>query len=640
MTKPSRGSAARTGREEGPPIGDVLGLPRGIDPTHRQMLEALLRRRAPQNRIAGIDVVEILAHLAQALRREVGALLDRSGAVAYAIVSRRWQSLLEELTHRSGGRSGGLRYVEAHPQPDGHPDDGDARILEELELDLVLTVGTSRGRPTECWILGPATSPMPNAEHPAVAEGPYGLDALAHLEMAPRSRMAEASRRRAGPSATAGATPERAVLVALERAGTDSSLEELARLAETAGAQPVATVVQRRSRPDPARYLGRGKVAEVVRATEAHAADVVLVDEELTPVQQRTLEREMGVKVLDRTALVLDIFARRARSREGRLQVELAQMNYLLPRLTGRGVWLSRLGGGIGTRGPGETKLEVDRRRIRTRITNLQRQIEAIRRHRGRQRTPRETAGVAQVAIVGYTNAGKSTLLNALTGAGAFVEDRLFSTLDPMVRRVVLPNRRPIVLADTVGFIQRLPTQLVAAFRGTLEEVVSADLLLHVIDASHPAWPAQAEVARGVLKEIGAGEHPVLIVFNKADRLSSERARALAEEDPDAVVISAARGLGLPQLLRVIARRLPEPWIRLRLQIPYRDARLVARIHREGRVLTEEYGAEGVVLEAEVPGSLAVSLRALNPAANAAANAGGGAGASAGAGGSRRPSLR
>lgn len=576
------------------------------------MLEALGRRKAPQNLIAGQDLIEILAHLAHALRREVGVFVDRHGVVGHVVVSRRWQPLVDAVRLRSAGHARSLRYIEAHPQTDGRPDEGDQRVLAQLDLDLVLTVGTLRGQPTDLWVMGPAPGLVFDRNGSPVIEGPHPLAALGHLDLASRIRMAEAARRRLGTKATEGGEPERAVLVGLDREGDpEQSLEELARLAETAGARPVATVIQRRPRPDPARYLGRGKIEEVLRATEAHAADVVLVDEELTPVQQRTLERDLEVKVLDRTALVLDIFAQRARSREGRLQVELAQMNYLLPRLTGRGVWLSRLGGGIGTRGPGETKLEVDRRRIRARITDLQREINAIQRHRGRQRGPRKDAAVAQVALVGYTNAGKSTLLNALTGAGAFVEDRLFATLDPTVRRLVLPTRRAIVLADTVGFIQRLPTQLVAAFRGTLEEVVHADMLLHVIDASHPDWRAQAKVVHEILRTIGAGDQPVVAVFNKADRLGPEEVRQLIVDHSDAVVISAARGDGLRDLLGMIARRLPEPWIRLRLKIPYNDGKLLARVHAEGRVLKQRFDEDGVSLEAEVPGHLAVLLRSL-----------------------------
>lgn len=578
------------------------------------MLEALLRRRVPPNRIASVDLVEILTHLAQALRREVGVLIDRHGVTAHVLLSRRWQELADEFTHASGSRGRGLRYVEAHPHPDGRADDADRRALMHLGLDLVVTVGTQRGRPTDIWLLGHASggTRRNDGEPPATVEGPHALAALAQLELESWTRLADAARRK-GTRIAADGQPERAVLVALDRTGddVDGALAELASLAETAGAQPVAQVVQRRARPDPATYLGRGKLTEVLRATEAQAADLVLIDQELTPAQQRTLERELGVKVLDRTALVLDIFARRARSREGRLQVELAQMNYLLPRLAGRGVWLSRLGGGIGTRGPGETKLEVDRRRIRERITDLKQEINAIARRRARQRGPREIAGIPQVALVGYTNAGKSTLLNALTGADAFVEDRLFATLDPMVRRIVLPNHRSIVLADTVGFIQRLPTQLVAAFRGTLEEVTAADLLVHVVDASHPGWRAQANVVRNVLKDIGAGDHPVVMAFNKVDLLDAEQIQHLIDDHPDAVVISAERRVRLGPLLQAIAQRLPEPWIRLRARIPYRDAKLIARVHAEGRVFSADYSSDGVSFDVEVPGPLAVELKAM-----------------------------
>lgn len=572
------------------------------------MIEALGRRRVPQDRVASVDLLEILAHLAQALRREVGVLVDRHGVVAHVVLSRRWQALADDLSHRSGSRGSGLRYLEAHPQPDARPDDGDARALRDLDLDLVLTVGTHRGRPTEGWVLAPAAARNGAREGVPLSEGPYPPDALAHLELAPRARHADAARRGGRMIATGGA--ERAVLVVVADADPGPAIEELSRLAETAGAVPAAIITQRRSRPDPARFIGKGKVDEVVRATETHAANLVLIDAELTATQQRTLEREIGVKIVDRTALVLDIFARRAHTHEGRLQVELAQMQYLLPRLTGRGAWLSRLGGGIGTRGPGETKLEVDRRRIRTRITDLQREIEAIRRRRSLQREPRQAAGIPQVALVGYTNAGKSTLLNALTGAGVFVEDRLFATLDPTVRRLQLPNGRAVVLADTVGFIQRLPTELVAAFRGTLEEVVAADLLLHVIDASHPAWREQAKTVAGVLEDIGAGRHPVIRVFNKIDCVAADDALDLAAAHDEAVLVSATTGRGLPDLLRAIARRLPEPWIRVRAQVPYREARLLARLRAEGRVHREDYQTDGVLLEVDIPGTLAVELRA------------------------------
>jgi GTP-binding protein HflX len=406
--------------------------------------------------------------------------------------------------------------------------------------------------------------------------------------------------------------PERAILVALHRTRSESApdLEELRRLAHSAGAVVVGTVVQKRAAPDPATFLGAGKVEEVARAVYELDADLVIVDDELTPAQQRTLERRLQIKVVDRTALVLDIFARRARTREGRLQVELAQMIYLLPRLTGRGVWLSRLGGGIGTRGPGETKLEVDRRRIRRRITDLRREIAQISRHRMLQRQARRQAQFPVVALVGYTNAGKSTLLNALTDAGVFTEDKLFATLDPTVRRVTLPDGRPVLLVDTVGFISRLPHQLVAAFRATLEEVTEADLLVHVVDSSHPDWRDQVRAVRAVLAELGAADKPTIHAVNKVDCVPPSRAREVAAEVGEGVPISALHRVGLVNLLRRIAQHLPEPLERVRLVVPYERAGALETLFSRGRILRQEYGAQGIVVEADLPRVQAQQLRA------------------------------
>ena len=415
------------------------------------------------------------------------------------------------------------------------------------------------------------------------------------------------------PLAVREAGPERAVLVGVH--GTDSErdpeMEELARLADSAGAAVVGTLVQHRTKPVPATFLGAGKVDELRGLCAQTGADLVIADHELTPVQQRNLERALDLKVIDRTAIVLDIFARRAQTHEGRLQVELAQMTYLLPRLTGRGVLLSRLGGGIGTRGPGETKLEVDRRRIRRRITDLRREIGEIRQHRARQRRSRREAQFPTVALVGYTNAGKSTLLNALTDAGVFVEDKLFATLDPTVRRVTLPNGRPVLLIDTVGFITRLPTQLVAAFRATLEEVTEADLLVHVVDGSHPDWRQQMRAVSRVLRELGAADKPVVIAVNKSDRIPQAETRAVLAEVGEGVAISALHKVGLLNLLRLISQRLPEGLVKVRLTIPYARAGALARIFGQGRVLRQDYAEEGIRIEAELPRVQAEQLRAL-----------------------------
>jgi GTPase len=407
-----------------------------------------------------------------------------------------------------------------------------------------------------------------------------------------------------------GREPERAVLVGLTSADDGAvALEELARLAESAGASVASVVVQRRARPHPATFVGSGKVEAIHVRVRETGADLVIFDEELTPAQQRNLERQLDTKVLDRTALVLDIFAQRARTREGRLQVELAQMTYLLPRLAGRGVVLSRLGGGIGTRGPGETKLEVDRRRIRTRITDLQRAIAAMRRQRALQRRARQDAALPVVALIGYTNAGKSSLLNSLTDAQITTADQLFATLDPTVRRAVLPNHRPVLLVDTVGFIQKLPHDLVAAFRATLEEVVEADFLVHVVDGSHPHWAEQMTAVEEVLQDLGAAETPRINAINKIDRISPETVRDIEAEVRDAVPISALRQVGLLNLLRKISQRLPDPTRRVNLEIPYREGRVVSQIYQQGRVLRRDDRDDAILIEAEVPASAIARLR-------------------------------
>jgi len=363
-------------------------------------------------------------------------------------------------------------------------------------------------------------------------------------------------------------------------------MEELVRLCETAGAQVVAEVIQSRRAPDPAYYIGKGKAQELAGLVEEKEANLVVVDEELSPSQTRNLEEVLDIRVIDRTALILDIFARRARTREGKLQVELAQLNYLLPRLTGRGKVLSRLAGGIGTRGPGETKLEVDRRVIRKRITDLKKEIESIKKQRALQRRARQKVPYPVVALVGYTNAGKSTLLNALTDSYVFTEDKLFATLDPTTRKIVLPGNQTILLTDTVGFIQKLPPHLVAAFRATLEEVQEADLLLHVVDFSHPDMERQMTAVHEVLEDLEVSEKPIIFVFNKIDLINDPLTlKRLKINYPESVAISAKKGLNLEVLLEKIAMMLKEDWKKVIFSIPFEDSRSLALVHDKGHVL-------------------------------------------------------
>jgi GTP-binding protein HflX len=409
---------------------------------------------------------------------------------------------------------------------------------------------------------------------------------------------------------------ERAVLVHLttrapRRVDTDLILDELSGLARAAGAVVVQRLVQDRAVPDAATLIGRGKAGELAAACERHEVDLVIVDNDLTPAQARNLEQLCGRRVIDRTELILDIFAARARTHEGRLQVELAQLQYRLPRLAGSSDALSRLGGGIGTRGPGETKLETDRRRIRQRIASLKVDIAEVRRRRAYLRARRGRSDVPTVALVGYTNAGKTTLFNRLTGAAAAASDALFVTLDPLVRRVKLPDARQMLVTDTVGFLDRLPHQLVAAFHATLEEVAEADLLVHVIDASSPDRGRRADAVRSVLLEVGAGSVPVIDVFNKIDLIDDAAAARLADTHPDAVWLSAVDGRGVDGLVDAIARRLAMDIARVTFELDEtheRDRRLVADLYRHGRVISHVTNDRRVSIEAEIPRRLARRL--------------------------------
>jgi GTPase len=420
-------------------------------------------------------------------------------------------------------------------------------------------------------------------------------------------RGAGRDRQRLSASVTdVGVVRQRALVVALadDRRGAaevDASLAEVVRLADTAGSDVVDLVVQRRPRPDPATYLGRGKAEELAGLGRAFDVDLVVVDGELSPVQQRNLQQVFGVDVVDRVALILDIFALHASSRAGMAQVELAMLRYRLPRLRGKGTELSRLGAGIGTRGPGETKLESDRRRVLRRISVLERELERLGRVRETQRKARRRAAVPAAALVGYTNAGKSSLLNRLTDAGVLVEDRLFSTLDATVRRLVLPSGRESVIADTVGFVRHLPHTLVESFRSTLEEAVDTELLVHVADAAADDPRRQIAAVRETLGEIGAGAVPELLVINKADIAPPESVRRLLAFDADAVVVSAVTGEGMDRLLAALDERLVPESVDVELLVPFDRGDVVDFVHRVGEILAEDHHPAGTRITARMP---------------------------------------
>ena len=408
-----------------------------------------------------------------------------------------------------------------------------------------------------------------------------------------------------------GRPPERAILAGIDtgKAGwqIDDSLDELEGLAKTAGATVVAWAVQKKERPDAALYLGKGKVAEVIGMAQELAADLLILDDEITPSQQRNLEAVTGLRVVDRTALILDIFAQRARSSAGKLQVELAQLKYNLPRLGGQGLAMSRLGGGIGTRGPGETKLEMDRRRIRSRIHDLTEKIEKLKSQRQLHRMQRKKSRVPTAALVGYTNAGKSTILNALAGSEeVMAKDLLFATLDPTTRLIALDDQQEIMLTDTVGFIQKLPHTLVSAFQATLEETVEADLLIHVVDASDANYELQIQAVMDVLKEIGAQDKPAIFVFNKADKLPvlqfpDSHAEKRMLHGRDGVVISAKNPSGAEILRKKIKSFFAQSNVALRLCIPYNQGHLVTRLHDIARIKAIDYNDQGTVLDLVMP---------------------------------------
>ncbi|MCG5433864.1 GTPase HflX [Mycobacterium sp. MYCO198283] len=418
---------------------------------------------------------------------------------------------------------------------------------------------------------------------------------------------------------------ERVVLVGVwtdgSAADAANSLAELAALAETAGSEVLDGLVQRRDKPDPSTYIGSGKAQELREVVLATGADTVICDGELSPAQLNALEKAVKVKVIDRTALILDIFAQHATSREGKAQVSLAQMEYMLPRLRGWGESMSRqaggraggAGGGVGTRGPGETKIETDRRRIRERMAKLRREIKDMKKIRDTQRSRRVTSDVPSIAIVGYTNAGKSSLLNALTDAGVLVENALFATLEPTTRRGVLDDERPFVLTDTVGFVRHLPTQLVEAFRSTLEEVVHADLLIHVVDGSDADPFAQISAVRQVLADVVADYRiepaPELLVVNKIDAADESALAALRRALPAAVFVSAQTGQGLDDLRRCMAQSLPPTDAAVDVTIPYDRGDLVARLHTEGRIEATDHTGDGTRITARVPVALAAALR-------------------------------
>jgi len=556
-----------------------------------------------------------MAQLTGIINREIAVYINRRGQVVEVGVGDAATVTLAEITARRGtGRYSGIRCIHTHPGGEGELSPVDITALQLLRFDLMAAIGVdNNGQPTGIYFAYLVSENGILGNH-YIMEGPFSLGDVDHNNIMSTIIELEAGITLPGHEVASQELKEKAILVTLitGREGNwtaEDSLAELAQLAETAGVTVKEKIIQKRERPDTAFYLGRGKVMEINLIRQTLGANVIIFDDELSPAQQRNLEQALGTKIIDRTTLILDIFAQRANTREGKLQVELAQLRYLLPRLTGFGQILSRLGGGIGTRGPGETKLEMDRRRIRKRITDLERELTGVRKHRALHRAGRRSGQIPVVALVGYTNAGKSTLLNRLTEAGALAEDKLFATLDPTIRRFSLPDNKEALLVDTVGFIRNLPHHLIAAFRATLEETLDADLLLHMVDASHPGFLSQIETVNDVLTGLHIGNKPTILVLNKIDQVKDPLELGVIPTEYMAVTeISARYGTGLDKLLKLIADKLSYNRLRNQYFIPYDQTGVLALLHRDGKVLSEEYLDEGVKVEVEVDAVTGVKI--------------------------------
>ncbi len=556
------------------------------------------------------SVVSLMAEMTQALSREIAVYLDRKNRVLKIAVGDAVHVSLPEIESRNrGDRPCGVRLLHTHPNGTVHPSEEDIRSLKNLQLDamVVLGVQASEGRLT-----GASVSLLSRDGKGRLAqtrtEGPYSARHLDRFDEL-FEYLVELDRSAVQGLEEVRKDCENAFLVGVIPEQQDATahpvpLAELSELAKTAGANIVGTLTQRRAVPDSRYYIGSGSAQELAKNVQAKDADLVIFDDELSPSQIRNLEDVVGVRVIDRTALILDIFAGRATSKEGRLQVELAQQKYRLPRLTGKGIAMSRLGGGIGTRGPGETKLESDKRHIYRKIHTLEAQLKEVGQRRELLRKERKKKDLPVIAVVGYTNAGKSTLVNSLCNSDVFVENELFATLDPSVRKMVTNENRDFLLVDTVGFIRKLPHDLVEAFKSTLEEAVYADLLLHVVDVSDPDHEGCIQVVEQILSEIGAGNRPRYLVLNKIDRVEGP----LQPLHPDirkgygrVMPASAVSGEGLEEIRDEIIHYFTRTLRRYSFLIPYDKGGILARLHKEGTVEQEEYTQEGTYVRGFLP---------------------------------------
>lgn len=576
----------------------IYGNKEGIRDSMLAQMETLYDLDLTGEIFAPRELLDVLAAFTTAINREISIYVSRSGSILDITIGNLNSVELKDMhLRRNNRRLSMVRCIHTHPGGNPQLSDVDISSLRAMRFDAMAAVGVLDGKATgiQAAFLGESVGGVNKVE----ITGVIPVNRIPQRAWMEAIALADAEVLKGDVSGTED-VQERAYLVSLD---SETSLDELARLADTAGAVVVGRMLQKKSKPETATYIGSGKADELSLECQAREADLVIFDDELTGVQMHNLEQILhGVKVLDRTALILDIFAQRAQSREGRLQVELAQMAYQLPRLIGHGVAMSRLGGGIGTRGPGETRLEMDRRRIRKRMGDLRKEIEALGSQRTLRRAKREKNKVPVVALVGYTNAGKSTLLNTLSGAGVLAEDKLFATLDPVIRTVKLPVGGEFLLVDTVGFISKLPHALVDAFHSTLEEALLADVLLIVSDGASEEMHRQHDVVLQVLASLGASDKPVIEVINKIDRLES------MSQWPGTLGISAKTGEGIDALLDEISKKIKGVQRTVRVQIPYTQGNLVSMLYGEANVLKEEYNEHGILIEAMVDDLVASRL--------------------------------
>lgn len=587
---------------------EIKGNIKGIRDSVIAELQKLYDMQSPQ--LVSQELAVKLADITEYINREISVYITRSGQIIEIAVGDNTTVELPSFSGRRGaGRLSGIRCIHTHPGGNPYLSGVDISALKNNKYDAMVAIGVASPYFTKSELtFGLITGIDSNENYTAECYGPYSIEDAENINFVNTVSTIERILDKQTGTASLQVMSERAILIGMEWGRNDSlwtvddSLEELKQLADTAGATVIKKFIQKRPKPDPAFFIGRGKVQELALYAQQENIDLCIFDDELSPAQQRNIESVMGIRILDRTALILDIFAQRARTNEGKLQVELAQLQYTLPRIMGKGLMLSRLGGGIGTRGPGETKLEVDRRRIRDRIAFIKDQIEKVKAVRSLHRSKRKKNNVFEVSLVGYTNAGKSTLLNTLTNSDIYAKDQLFATLDPTTRQLTLPNKQEIIITDTVGFIQRLPHQLIAAFRSTLEVVTEADLLVHVIDVSHELYKEQAAAVHEVLKEIGAETKPVITVYNKIDKLppDSKLADRLALEEAT-VCISAAKKLNLESLQQMIESHLKSKAVEVTLCIPYAETAKAAQLHETANVLEQEYTENGTVMKVILP---------------------------------------